>query len=111
LDHREAFKKVVDASLFREGAQALTPATLGPAPDRSTTGDGLFNGPWSYTGHPTVSLPVGRAENGLPLAVQIVGQGGQDLPELFASAGWLERRIGFDMRLPPTPDESASREM
>jgi Asp-tRNA(Asn)/Glu-tRNA(Gln) amidotransferase A subunit family amidase len=111
LEHRTAIQKHLDASIFREGAQLLTPATLGPAPDRSTTGDGLFNGPWSYTGHPTLSLPIGRAENGLPLAVQIVGKGRQDLQDLFASAGWLERRIGFDMRLPPTPDELAYREM
>lgn len=51
----------------------ITPATVGTAPDPTTTGDPAFNSPWSYTGLPTVSFPVGLAANGLPVAVQLVG--------------------------------------
>ncbi|MBX6314759.1 MAG: amidase [Isosphaeraceae bacterium] len=51
----------------------LVPAAPGPAPDPATTGDPVFNSPWSFTGQPTVSFPVGRSPEGLPLAIQIVG--------------------------------------
>ncbi len=110
FDHRTALKQLMDDTFFFDNVQLVTPATLGAAPDRSTTGDGAFNGPWSYTGHPTVSLPMGRTENQLPLALQLVGLGGAQMPELFASAAWLERQIGFDMRLPPTPEELGAGE-
>ena len=44
----------------------VTPATLGPAPDPSTTGDPAFNSPWSYLGFPTVSFPIGFSADGCP---------------------------------------------
>lgn len=51
----------------------LTPAALGPAPDRSTTGDPVVHSPWSYLGLPTVTFPVALSESGLPLGVQLIG--------------------------------------
>src|SRR5207253_10031130 len=43
-----------------EGIDVLmAPATTGPAPLAATTGDPLFNSPWSYTGLPSLSLPAG----------------------------------------------------
>ena len=51
----------------------ITPATVGTAPDPSTTGDPAFNSPWSYTGLPTVSFPIGLAPDGLPVAIQLIG--------------------------------------
>ena len=66
LDHgRSACDDKLDA--------LITPATLGTAPDPSTTGDPAFNSPWSYTGLPTVSFPIGLATDGLPVAIQLVG--------------------------------------
>ena len=108
LHHRKTFAEIVEDTLFRAGV-ALTPATLGPAPDRSTTGDGILNGPWSYSGHPTISLPIAQTEIGLPLAVQVVGSSRTERSELFRAAAWLERQIGYDRCLPPLPDESAVR--
>ena len=52
----------------------VTPAAPGPAPDRSTTGDAVFNIPWTFTDHPTVSIPVGRTSDGLPWSMQIIGK-------------------------------------
>ncbi len=52
----------------------VTPATLGAAPDPSTTGDPVFNSPWSLLGLPTVSFPIGLSADGLPLAVQRSGE-------------------------------------
>jgi aspartyl-tRNA(Asn)/glutamyl-tRNA(Gln) amidotransferase subunit A len=101
LAHRDGLRVAMEA-VCGGGEVLLTPATPGPAPDRSTTGDAVFNAPWSYTGLPTVSLPVGRSDDGLPLAVQLVGGAGQ-VPRLFTAAAWLERQLGFDVGLLPGP--------
>jgi Asp-tRNA(Asn)/Glu-tRNA(Gln) amidotransferase A subunit family amidase len=58
---------------LHEGFDALaTPATIGPAPDPSTTGDPAFNSPWSFTGSAALSFPIGLSPDGLPLALQLV---------------------------------------
>ena len=108
LAHRESLRTELHHALFGDGAALLTPATPGPAPDRSTTGDAVFNAPWSYVGFPTISLPIGRTEDGLPLAAQLVGRPG-DVAPLFAAAAWLEARLGFELGLAPgvTPQPAA----
>ncbi len=70
----------------------VTPAALGAAPDPSTTGDPVFNSPWSLLGLPTVSFPIGLSADGLPLAVQLVGRTGFDLA-LLRTAEWCETVI------------------
>ena len=67
----------------------VCPATIGTAPDITTTGDPSFNAPWSYTGLPTVSIPMAVAENGLPLAMQLVGRPMSE-NSLFRTAAWCE---------------------
>jgi Asp-tRNA(Asn)/Glu-tRNA(Gln) amidotransferase A subunit family amidase len=66
----------------------------GPAPDRSTTGDAVFNGPWTGLGVPTISLPSGLSADGLPLGTQLIGA---PLGEarLLAAARWVEAAVGF----------------
>jgi aspartyl-tRNA(Asn)/glutamyl-tRNA(Gln) amidotransferase subunit A len=67
----------------------VTPATRGPAPDPSTTGDPAFNSPWSLVGLPTVSWPTASDELGLPLSVQLIGRAfGEEA--LFRFAAWCE---------------------
>jgi aspartyl-tRNA(Asn)/glutamyl-tRNA(Gln) amidotransferase subunit A len=81
-----------------DGVDALlTPATVGPAPDAATTGDPAFNAPWSYTGLPTVSLVAGWTEDGLPLAIQLVGKPWGEA-ELLATAVWCEAALGVPPR-------------
>jgi aspartyl-tRNA(Asn)/glutamyl-tRNA(Gln) amidotransferase subunit A len=99
LAHRDALRAELSESLFAGGVTVLTPATPGPAPDRSTTGDAVFNAPWSYTGYPTVSLPIGRTDDGLPLAAQLVGRTGE-VPRLLGVAAGLERQLDVDIGLP-----------
>jgi aspartyl-tRNA(Asn)/glutamyl-tRNA(Gln) amidotransferase subunit A len=70
----------------------ITPATISTAPDRTTTGDPAFNSPWSYTHLPTVSFPVGRASDGLPVALQLVGWDIMDFT-LLDVAEWCEQAI------------------
>jgi aspartyl-tRNA(Asn)/glutamyl-tRNA(Gln) amidotransferase subunit A len=74
----------------------VTPATPAPAPDTSTTGDPSFNSPWSYTGLPTVSFPVGLSRDGLPLAIQLIGKPNTE-PALFRAAAWCESVIQADV--------------
>ena len=62
------------AAQFQHSIDALlTPAATGPAPDATTTGDPCMNAPWSYTGLPTVSFPIGLSSERLPLAIQLAG--------------------------------------
>ena len=82
---------VMDEWLKRVDA-LVTPATLGAAPDPSTTGDPVFNSPWSLLGFPTVSFPIGLSADGLPLAVQLIGRARFDL-HLLRTAQWCETVI------------------
>ncbi len=47
---------------------------------------------WNHAGVPAVSLPAGRATDGLPLAVQLIGRGGED-PRLMSLAAQTERLL------------------
>jgi Asp-tRNA(Asn)/Glu-tRNA(Gln) amidotransferase A subunit family amidase len=52
----------------------ISPATTGPAPEGiATTGDPIMNLPWTHAGLPAITLPAGRATNGLPLGLQVAG--------------------------------------
>ena len=51
----------------------VTPAAIGPAPEGiGSTGDPAMNMPWTNSGLPSVSIPAGQAQNGLPLGLQLV---------------------------------------
>ncbi|HYV36880.1 MAG TPA: amidase [Gemmataceae bacterium] len=78
----------------------LTPATTSAAPDMATTGDPAFNSPWSYTGLPTVSIPVGRDQDGMPLSIQLVGRQSEE-SVLFAAAAWCEKVLAQPLLDPP----------
>ncbi len=87
--------------IFAELDALLTPAATGPAPGRETTGDPVFNAPWSYLGWPTVSFPIGASrDNNLPLAAQLVGRVAGDR-ELLAVAA--SQRILTPPAVPPPP--------
>jgi len=88
---RKQYRGFMDGMLTWADA-LVTPAALGAAPDPSTTGDPVFNSPWSLLGLPTVSFPIGLSADGLPLAVQLVGRAGFDLP-LLRTAEWCETVI------------------
>ena len=82
---------------FQEVDVLWTPATRGPAPDPSTTGDPAFNSPWSYTGLPTVSFLAGWTPEGLPLAIQFIGKPWSE-GELLAAAAWGEAALEVERR-------------
>jgi amidase len=79
----------------------LTPVMSGPAPHvgrfdgrggfRTVIGMNSFfpyTVQWNHAGTPAVSMPVGRTEDGLPLAVQLIARRGDDA-RLMSLAGWL----------------------
>lgn len=85
--------KAIESSFGQHKLDALiTPATIGTAPDPSTTGDPAFNSPWSYTHLPTVSFPTSRAADGLPVALQLIHHYGLDFA-LLRVAHWCEQAI------------------
>jgi Asp-tRNA(Asn)/Glu-tRNA(Gln) amidotransferase A subunit family amidase len=97
-EHKRRLKKEIEACFVGVSA-LLTPATPGPAPDAATTGDPVFNSPWSYTGLPTVCFPMGRSPEGLPLGLQLVGRPwGEGV--LLAVAAWCEEQLEFQIGEP-----------
>jgi Asp-tRNA(Asn)/Glu-tRNA(Gln) amidotransferase A subunit family amidase len=53
----------------------VSPAAVGPAPKGiAKTGDPVMNLPWTHAGMPALTLPAGRAADGLPLGLQVVAQ-------------------------------------
>ncbi|MDP3880090.1 MAG: amidase [Dehalococcoidales bacterium] len=80
----------------------LAPGAPGTAPkDLTITGDPVMQRPWTTIGLPSISLPTGLGQNGLPLAVQLLGA---PLAEdrLLAVARWCERTL--DVHLSPPLD-------
>ncbi len=53
----------------------LSPPALGAAPKGlDSTGDPVMNLPWTHSGLPTLTLPAGKNEVGLPLGLQLTGR-------------------------------------
>ncbi len=69
----------------------LTPTTPTAAPrDLSTTGNPVFQSPWTSCGLPTITLPCGLSPStGLPLGVQLAASPFNEAG-LLAAAGWCE---------------------
>ncbi|MCI0683034.1 MAG: amidase [Gemmataceae bacterium] len=93
------------AACFAEVDALIMPATTGPAPDPTTTGDPAFNSPWSYTGLPAASFPTGQFIDGLPLALQLVGARGAEA-ELLAVSAWCETALQAKPMTPHLPQSS-----
>jgi Asp-tRNA(Asn)/Glu-tRNA(Gln) amidotransferase A subunit family amidase len=73
----------------------LSPAAPGAAPRGiDTTGDPSMNLPWTHAGLPVITLPAGRARNGLPLGLQVTGRFARD-EYLLASAPEIARAAGI----------------
>jgi aspartyl-tRNA(Asn)/glutamyl-tRNA(Gln) amidotransferase subunit A len=96
LEHQQAFRKSM-SDCFANVDVLVTPGTATPAPTADSTGDPKFNSPWSYSGLPTVCLPCGLSETGLPLSLQLIGPLGSD-NQLLSIAAWMEPQLAFDRR-------------
>lgn len=86
--------------LLEDTDALLMPVAGTPAPKGlASTGDPTFCAPWTVAGLPAISLPSGLAQDGLPLAIQLVS-GAFEEPRLLAVAAWCEATLGFSSALP-----------
>src|SRR5436305_589777 len=56
--------------------------------------------PWNHLGNPAMSIPTGFADDGMPLAVQIIGRPGEEAT-LLSLAGQLEAERPWAQARPP----------
>tara|TARA_B100000676_G_scaffold186712_1_gene183513 strand:- start:824 stop:1153 length:330 start_codon:yes stop_codon:yes gene_type:complete len=71
----------------------LVPSAVGEAPEGlESTGDALFNRPWTTMGVPAITLPNATGRNGLPVGIQLVGPYGSD-EKLISIADWVESAL------------------
>ena len=103
---REFTQAMMEAA---EGFDVLvTPTTATPAPeDLTTTGDPMFQSPWTTCGLPTVTIPSGLSECGMPLGLQL-GAAPFAEARLLWAARWCEEALGVDLR-PPIQASPATR--
>ena len=96
---RRRFRK--DMAMAIEGFDVLlTPSTPTPAPrDLNTTGNAMFQSPWTACGFPTITLPSGLSVSGLPLGTQLASAPFDEVT-LLASAHWCEHVLDFSMTPP-----------
>ena len=80
--------------LFGEADVLLAPSALGEPPRMEEgTGDPVMSRAWTLLHLPTITLPVGRGPNGLPLGLQMACRPGDDA-RLLAIALWVEDKLG-----------------
>jgi aspartyl-tRNA(Asn)/glutamyl-tRNA(Gln) amidotransferase subunit A len=85
-------------AILRDMDAILLPTAPGPAPaDLTTTGPGIFCGPASFTGLPSISLPSGLAPDGMPFSVQLIGPAYGE-SQLLKAAAWIEAVLDFHER-------------
>jgi aspartyl-tRNA(Asn)/glutamyl-tRNA(Gln) amidotransferase subunit A len=89
-----------DMKLLAEQVDVLlTPSTpTAPLADLTNTGDSRFQGPWTSCGLPTITIPTGLAESGLPVGIQMIAPPFEEA-RLLAIARWCEKVI--DVQLTP----------
>ena len=76
----------------------VCPSTVDTAPEGlEWTGSPAFNAPWSLTGLPSITVPMGLAPNRLPMGLQIVGTPYSEW-KLLEVADWCMDKLGFDTR-------------
>lgn len=96
---RRRFQEEV-AELFQDLDVLLTPATPSPAPrDLTTTGDASFQAPWTYAGTPSIALPSGLSQAGMPLGIQLIAPSCAE-EKLLAAARWCEGVMNISLAPP-----------
>lgn len=78
--HRLGLRERLMGTMDAQGIDLwLTPSATGAAPrGLQSTGDPVMNLPWTNAGLPALTIPSGTDEDGLPLAVQLVGRWQED---------------------------------
>ena len=92
--HQQRFRHDLEV-LCQSVDVLLTPSTPAPAPKGlSSTGDPSFNGPATFSGHPSLNLPSGLSADGLPFGVQLMSALLRE-DKLIAAGQWCEGVLDF----------------
>ena len=92
---RREFRAAMN-EMARQADVLMMPATPEPAPkDLNTTGDAAFQSPWTAAGLPTIVVPSGLSDMGMPMAVQFAGPFAEE-GRLLGAAHWCERVAGLN---------------
>lgn len=95
LEVQRRFRRDI-AEILRGFDAILTPSTPSAAPaGLDSTGDPVFNNPWSMSGNPVAGLPSGLSAAGLPIAIQLVGAAFGEA-RLLGLARWCEDVLRFE---------------
>jgi Asp-tRNA(Asn)/Glu-tRNA(Gln) amidotransferase A subunit family amidase len=95
LPRREAFRQELITIMEAEGVDLwIAPAARGTAPfGLESTGDPIMNLPWTQSGLPSISLPSGFNQAGLPFGLQVIGKWYGD-EQLLIWASEIESILG-----------------
>ena len=100
---QDRFRRDV-ADAMRSYDVLLTPSTATPAPrDLTATGDPSFQTPFTFGGFPSITLPSGLSNDGLPFGVQLAAPHFAD-ETLLSVARWCERVIDASLTPPEHQD-------
>ncbi len=97
-----AFRQELRAKVLQTMQEAqidlwITPSAPGPAPKGlQSTGNPVMNLPWTNSGLPTLTIPTGAADNGLPLGTQLIGGWWGD-ENLLSWGQEFQHRFGIDL--------------
>ena len=79
----------------------LTPTTPAAAPrDLTSTGNPMFQTPFTFGGFPAITIPSGLDADGIPLGAQFASAHWQDA-RLLSVAAWAEEALGEEARGQP----------
>jgi Asp-tRNA(Asn)/Glu-tRNA(Gln) amidotransferase A subunit family amidase len=92
LPGREALRQELMTIMEAEGVDLwIAPAARGTAPfGLESTGDPIMNLPWTHSGLPSISLPSGFNQTGLPFGLQVIGKWYGD-EQLLVWSGEIEK--------------------
>lgn len=80
--------------IFYDYHGILTPSSTGVAPlGLESTGSPEFSTIWTYLGVPSISLPILKGSNNLPLGIQLICEKLDDSRAL-RTANWLMKKTG-----------------
>jgi Asp-tRNA(Asn)/Glu-tRNA(Gln) amidotransferase A subunit family amidase len=102
---RDAMRRLRDSlsDALTQVDALLLPVAPATAPSGlNTTGPGIFCGPASFTGLPSIAVPSGVSPSGLPLSLQLIGASLGEA-RLLRVAAWVERVLDFNAR-PELPE-------
>jgi aspartyl-tRNA(Asn)/glutamyl-tRNA(Gln) amidotransferase subunit A len=96
---RRLFQQEVP-QMFQDVDILVTPSTPTPAPrDLGTTGDARFQSPWTHAGVPTLTLPTGLSQDGMPLGLQLIAPALEE-ERLLRAARWCEAVLNVTLSPP-----------